>query len=57
MPASVFASENEYDGPLRTTGHLAEGFVTNTTSLRRANNKLRTICVAAKRCEQVAPDE
>jgi hypothetical protein len=51
LPGSVFESEPEYQGPLETIGDLADGHVTNTTALRRANNKLRVICVAANRCE------
>ncbi|MBL4703246.1 MAG: hypothetical protein JKY54_01915 [Flavobacteriales bacterium] len=47
----VFDQEDSYDGPLNTVGGLSDGYVVNTTALESANNKLTTICVAAKRCE------
>lgn len=57
LPDSVFEAEPEYSGSMETVGQLAEGYLTNTTSLRKANNKLSTLCVAANRCEQADSDE
>lgn len=51
LPDSVFEPPAEYEGPLETLGDLADGYVTNTTALRQAINKLRTLCQAASRCE------
>lgn len=52
MPASSFEEEPEYGGPLDTIGQLGEGYIYNTGSLRRANNKLSALCTAAKVCEE-----
>lgn len=46
----VFEAEPEASGSLSTVGQLADAHVVNTTALRRANNKLKTICLAAERC-------
>lgn len=51
MPDDVFEAETEYHGPLETLGQLTQGYVTNTTALRQANNKIRTLCIAGGRCE------
>lgn len=48
---STFEEEEEYNGELNTVGDLSTGYAENTTALRAANNKLTTICIAAKRCE------
>lgn len=50
----VFEREKEYLGSPRTVGQLSEAFVENTLALRRANNKIHTVCLAALRCEQIA---
>lgn len=47
----VFEVEPEATGSLSTVGQLAEAHVENTFALRRANNKLLTLCIAAQRCE------
>lgn len=47
----VFEPELEYAGKLETVGQLAVAYLDNTIALRRANNKLNTICIAADRCE------
>ena len=52
MPPSSFEKESEYSGPLNTIGQLGDGYIENTGSLRRANNKLDTLCIAAKVCEE-----
>lgn len=52
LPDDVFVTEAEHEGPLETVGELAEAYVENTSALRRANNKLSTICVAAARCKE-----
>lgn len=52
MPPSSFEKEPEYDGPLDTIGQLGDGYIHNTGSLRRANNKLDALCIAAKVCEE-----
>lgn len=51
IPDDVFQAEPEASGSVLTVGQLADAFVINTASLRRANNKLVTLCVAANRCE------
>ena len=57
LPASVFEREAPYDGETRTVGQLAQAYVTNTAALGQANNKLSTICLAAKRCKEVGSNE
>ena len=52
MPPSSFEKEPEYVGPLDTVGQLGDGYIHNTGSLRRANNKLTALCQAAKVCEE-----
>ena len=52
MPPSSFDKEPEYVGPLDTVGQLGDGYIFNTGSLRKANNKLDTLCLAAKVCEE-----
>jgi hypothetical protein len=47
----VFEPEPEATGSLKTVGQLAEAHVSNTFALRRANNKLTTICMAVQRCK------
>jgi hypothetical protein len=51
LPDDVFEREPEASGSLSTVGQLAEAHVENTFALRRANNKLTTICIAVERCE------
>lgn len=51
LDEEIFEPELEYAGPMLTLGDLTRGHVENTTALRRANNKLRTLCLAARRCE------
>ena len=51
LPAEVYEQEPEYEGPLETTGQLAQAYLDNTTSLRRANNKLTIVCIANRRCK------
>ena len=51
LPAEVYQHEPEYSGPLETTKHLAQAYMDNTTSLRRANNKLTIVCIANRRCK------
>lgn len=51
LPDEVFEVEPEASGSLFTVGQLAEAHVENTFALRRANNKLTTICIAVERCE------
>lgn len=51
----VFEAEPEYPGSPKTIGQLSEAFVVNTLALRRANNKVHTICIATQRCEAVDP--
>lgn len=51
LPIEVFQTEEEHAGSLTTVGELSVAYVENTFALRRANNKLSTICIAAKRCE------
>lgn len=57
LPESVFEAESRYEGQVNTVGELAEGYLFNTTALGKANNKLRTICVAALRCEEEQSDD
>lgn len=52
MSQSSFEKEPEYKGPLDTIGQLGDGYIHNTGSLRRANNKLDALCIAAKVCEE-----
>jgi len=52
LPSSSFAKEAEYTGPLDTVGQLGDAYIFNVGSLRRANNKLDTLCTAAKVCEE-----
>lgn len=51
VPGEVFEAEQEYAGPMNTLGDLTRAHIANTAALRRANNKLATLCVAAKRCK------
>lgn len=51
LPDDVFETEPEASGSLSTVGQLAEAHVENTFALRRANNKLTTICIAVERCK------
>lgn len=51
LPNSVFEAEPEYTGPLNTVGEVGNAYLTNTTALRAANNKLTTVCISAGRCE------
>lgn len=53
----VFEMEPEHSGSITTVGELADAHVANTFALRRANNKLTTICVAAERCKKEVVDE
>lgn len=53
----VFTPEEEYDGPLTLLGELTDGYATNTIALRKANNKILTLCVAAKRCAPMAKQD
>lgn len=57
LPNSAFEAEPLHEGQTKTVGELAEAYVTNTTSLKKANNKLHTICVAAARCKDTGSDE
>lgn len=57
LPPSIFEPEVEYTGEIVTLGQLAEAYITNTTSLQQANNKLGTICVAALVCEEQSDEE
>ena len=57
LGAEVFEAEQEYPGSPRTVGQLSEAFVMNTLALRRANNKIHTVCVAAMRCEPADPGD
>lgn len=52
LPDEVFRAEPEASGSLHTVGQLAEAHVANTFALRRANNKLTTICIAVHRCKE-----
>lgn len=52
LPDEVFQREPEITGSLQTVGQLAEAHVANTFALRRANNKLTTICIAVHRCKE-----
>jgi hypothetical protein len=52
MPDSSFTPEPEYKGPLNTIGQVGDAYIHNTGSLRRANNKLNALCIAAKVCEE-----
>ncbi len=51
-PASLFEEEPEYQGELGLMGQLAEGYVHNTLALRRANNKLKTLCRIEEVCAE-----
>lgn len=51
-PSSVFEPEPEDDSPVTTVGELADSYVRNLTALRRANNKLGTLCVLAGQCKE-----
>lgn len=55
LGAEAFEQEKEYPGSPQTVGQLSEAFVMNTLALRRANNKIHTVCVAAARCEAADP--
>jgi hypothetical protein len=48
----VFEPEKEYKGRIETVGELSEAYIANTYALRKANNKLTTICLAARRCKE-----
>ena len=50
LPDEVFEPEPESRQELNTVGQLSTAHIDNTLSLRRANNKLTTICTAALRC-------
>lgn len=51
LPDDVFQAEPEYDRELESVGDLAKAYAENTYGLRKSNNKLKTLCVAARRCE------
>lgn len=57
LPDHVFEAEEEHTGPRETVGHLGEAYIVNTTALRKSNNKLRTICIAANRCKDEQPHD
>lgn len=46
----VFTQEQEYQGPLETVGDLTSAYTETTIALRKANNKIGTLCLAALRC-------
>lgn len=52
LSQEVFEVEPEASGSITTVGELADAHVANTFALRRANNKLTTICVAVERCKK-----
>lgn len=52
LPEEVFLEEAEYQDEMKTIGDLGQGYLVNTTALRRANNKIRTLCIASGRCER-----
>lgn len=52
LPDSVFLPEAEHRSSIETVGQLTRAHVANTMSLRRANAKIETICVAAGRCPE-----
>lgn len=56
LPDEVFEGEPEASGSPLTVGQLAEAYVANTFALRRANNKLSTICLAVERCKKEGLD-
>ena len=56
LAPEIFAPEAEYAGPMDTLGDLARAHVENTTALRRANNKLGALCIAALRCRNPHKD-
>ena len=51
LPDDVFYTETEYLGDINTVGDLGNAYISNTSSLRLANNKLLAICIAAGRCK------
>jgi hypothetical protein len=51
VPDDTFAAEPVYSGGIITIRNLNDGYLENTASLKVANNKLKTLCLAAKRCE------
>ena len=57
VPNDVFEPEKLYDGPLNTVGTLSEGYLQNTNAVKLANNKLKTLCIAAKRCSENSESE
>lgn len=56
IPDSIFEEEEEHTDKIVSVGHLTEAYVSNTTALRSANNKLSTLCVAAMRCKDEQED-
>ena len=50
IPDDVFQSESTYEGPLNTIKDLSKGYIYNASAVEAANNKLKTICIAAERC-------
>lgn len=52
MPERAFEEEPEYTGEIQSIRDLSEAFIFSTGSLRRANNKLSVLCVAANVCQE-----
>lgn len=52
LPKDTFKPGSAHEGELVTLGDLSAAYIHNTSELNQVNNQLKTICIAANRCEQ-----